>query len=267
MSDSISQQTRTFPKREEIIANGPFPIRFPGTEDLEQDEEWCEVQVEGNWQRVRFHDYHEIFEIPGLYETIFYRTLHCNSPFKIVEVLRETLKEHYYPPEDLSVLDVGAGNGMVGEALQYLGIRKLVGIDIIPEAKMAAERDRPWVYYDYLVEDLTDLSDEAREKLEDYSFNALTAVAALGFGDIPVKAFCTAYNLVKDGGWIAFNIKEDFLQSQDSTGFAGIINRMTREGICQLESYKRYSHRLSVSGDPLYYIAVTAQKLSDVELT
>ena len=57
----------------------------------------------------------------------------------------------------LRVLDVGAGNGMVGEELDRMGARHIVGVDIIPEAKEAAERDRPGVYDDYFVVDLTDV--------------------------------------------------------------------------------------------------------------
>ncbi|MGH3822900.1 MAG: methyltransferase, partial [Pseudonocardiaceae bacterium] len=48
--------------------------------DLAQDEEWCEVVVEGERRRIRFHDYHEIYSIPGLYERLFYDTLGCESP-------------------------------------------------------------------------------------------------------------------------------------------------------------------------------------------
>jgi len=249
---------------EDVIDNGPFPIRFPKRSELDQDQEWCEVEVDGSWQRIRFHDYNDVYNVPGLYETIFYRTLRCNSPHQIVQLLNEVLVEHNFPTDDLRVLDVGAGNGMVGEALQTLGTRNIVGIDVIPEAKEAADRDRPWVYNDYLVADLTQLTGEQMQRLRDHDFNSMTTVAALGFGDIPPEAFGTAYNLVNDGGWIAFNIKEDFLRETDCSGFAGLIQQMTRKGLIQLEMYKRYCHRLNIAGEPLYYIAVVGQKLGDI---
>ncbi|MEX0704124.1 MAG: methyltransferase domain-containing protein [Planctomycetales bacterium] len=249
---------------DEIIENGPFPIRFPNRCELDQDEEWCEVEIKDQWQRIRFHDYSDVYRIPGLYETIFYRTLRCNSPSKVADLLREVLVEHGFDPEELRVLDLGAGNGMMGEALQCLGSRNLVGVDIIPEACEAARRDRPWVYNDYVVADLTDLTDGERRTLEDARFNAMTTVAALGFGDIPQAAFYTAYNLVGDGGWVAFNIKEDFLKDKDQSEFSGLIGRMTRRGVLQIEAYKRYCHRLNISGKPLYYIAVVGQKLRDI---
>jgi hypothetical protein len=32
----------------------------------------------------------------------------------------------------------------------------------------------------------------------------------------------------------------------------------------RIEAYRRYQHRLSCAGEPLYYIALVAQKLQDV---
>ncbi|MFO7876707.1 MAG: methyltransferase domain-containing protein [Desulfovermiculus sp.] len=252
------------PNFEEVIQGGPFSIRFPKKRDLDQDEEWCQVEIDGQWQKIRFHDYRQVYNIPGLYETIFYRTLRCNSPNKVVGLLEETLNEHSFSAEDLCVLDVGAGNGMVGEVLQTLGTRKIVGIDIIPEAKEATERDRSWVYNEYYVADLTALTPEVAKALQEWNFNAMTVVAALGYGDIPPEAFFTAFNLIQNGGWIAFNIKEDFLRDEDMGGFSGLMNRLTRKNIVQMESYKRYCHRLNIAGDPLYYIAAVAQKIKNI---
>lgn len=255
----------TMKEFEQVISSGPFPIRFPRELDLDQDEEWCEVEWDDQWHRIRFHDYHEVYNVPGLYETIFYRTLRCNSPKRISDLLAETLAEHDVSPESLSVLDVGAGNGMSGEALQTIGVRKIVGIDIIPQARDGAERDRPWVYNDYLVGDLTAPTEAQLARLRAARFNALVTIAALGYGDIPVEAFATAFNLVDDGGWIAFNIKEDFLTDHDATGFAGLINRLTQDGVIQMECYKRYCHRLNIAGERLYYIAVVARKHRPIE--
>ncbi|MEX0717103.1 MAG: methyltransferase domain-containing protein [Planctomycetaceae bacterium] len=263
-TDQTPAQTAAAAGFDEIIENGPFPIRFPGRTELDQDEEWCEVEIDGEWRRIRFHDYSDVYRIPGLYETIFYRTLRCNSPSKVAELLRDVLVEHGGDPQDLRVLDLGAGNGMMGEAVQNLGSRNIVGVDIIEEAAEAARRDRPWVYNDYLVADLTDLDDGEHHSLREAEFNSLTTVAALGFGDIPQAAFYTAYNLVEDGGWIAFNIKEDFLKDEDQSEFSGLISRMTRKGVLQIEAYKRYCHRLNIAGEPLYYISVVGQKLRDI---
>ena len=91
-------------------------------------------------------------------------------------------------------------------------------------------------------------------------------MAALGFGDIPPLAFAAAYNLISDGGWIAFTIKEDFLSDDDGSGFSALIRRMLEEGALELLRERRYQHRLSVAREPLYYLAIVAVKRGDVPL-
>ena len=244
---------------------GKFPLRFPALEaSLGQDHEWCEVKVGGRWRTIRFHDYHEIYQVPGLYECLFYRTLKCTSPLRVVSMLRRQLREAGQTGESLRVLDVGAGNGMVGALAQQIGARVCVGVDIIPEARDAADRDRPWVYDDYVVADLTDLPEAEEERIRKQRLNCLMTVAALGFGDIPPKAFLTALRLVQTPAWLAFNVKEDFAHPKDATGFAALLQRLAAEDVIRIESYARYRHRLSTTGEPLHYIAVIATKPRDV---
>jgi SAM-dependent methyltransferase len=164
----------------------------------------------------------------------------------------------------LRVLDLGAGNGMVGEELKKHGVSRLVGVDIIKEACEATERDRPGVYDAYYVVDFCNLSEEERDEISSWSFNCLTTVAALGFGDIPPKAFMEAFNLVNDNGWIAFNIKETFLDRSDETGFSKLIRELIFSKHLELYHLERYRHRLSVEGEPLFYFALGGRKNSDV---
>jgi predicted TPR repeat methyltransferase len=254
--------------REEIsrpaLGNGQYAIRLPDVNGLDQDEEWCDVMLNGSWRRIRFHDYHEIYKRPGLYESIFYDRLQCCSPQRVVQQLKEVMEDHADNPGDLKVLDLGAGNGMVGEELKDAGVEKVVGVDIIPEAKKAALRDRPDVYEDYVVTDMTDIPEPVEEKLRKQGLNCLSTVAALGFGDIPAAAFLNALDLIDTPGWITFNIKEDFLDERDDAGFAGLIHSLCDDGIIRMEAYRRYPHRLAVSGKPLHYVAVVATKRRDV---
>ncbi len=244
----------------EIIHNGPFPIRFP-PKGLPQNEEWCEVKINETWQRIRFHDYHEVYAVPGLYETIFYRTLRCNSPNRISNFLNDVSLELGADISSYRALDLGAGNGMSGEALQNLGIRKIVGVDVLPEAEKAALRDRPWVYDHYFVSDLTNPSEEHHQFLKNYKFNLLCTVAALGFGDIPPLAFFNAFNLVLDGGLIAFNIRDEFLKKTGGSPFSRLVNSMLDREIIELELLKRYQHRLNTKGEPIYYVGIVARKI------
>lgn len=227
---------------------------------LDQDEEWCVYRTSGGWQEIRFHDYAEVFEVPGLYEHLFYDILRCQSPVTIRRFLQEQLAAAGVSPAELRVLDLGAGNGMVGEELRGLGVDFIVGVDIIEEARRALERDRPGVYRDYLVADMKKLSRQERERLESCRFNALTCVAALGFGDIPPDAFAEAFRLVERGGWVVFNIKSEFLEGSDSSGFSRLIQRMTDNGTLRVCAQKRYRHRLATNGEPLDYVAIVGLK-------
>ncbi|HUU98356.1 MAG TPA: methyltransferase [Phycisphaerae bacterium] len=248
---------------------GHFPLRFPEKKlDLDQDEEWCEVKCDDTWKRIRLHDYHEIYRIPGLYEALFVDRLKCCSPERVIGLLDDVLSD--FPPsmEDLSVLDVGAGNGMVGEELHKAGVRTIQGIDIIPRARVAALRDRPQIYDDYFVCDLTQPDNPYDDRIRLAKLNTLTVVAALGYGDIPPAAFVRACNLIDTPGWLAFNIKENFLDvDEDNTGFCALIRRLRRHGCIQVEAYRRYQHRLSINGKPLHYIAMVARKIKPIPVS
>jgi SAM-dependent methyltransferase len=239
----------------------------PPRVSLSQDREWCVVEVDGRWRKIRLHDYEEIYAIPGLYETLFYDVLRCGSPAKIREMLKACLEEANFAPERLRVLDLGAGNGMVGAELARLGVRHLVGVDICRAAVDAAQRDRRGLYDDYLVADMTDLDDEQRERLESHGLNCLTCVAALGFGDIPPAAFVNAFNSIARGGWVAFNIKRNFLETdvgEGTSGFARLIRRMIEQRILAIRTGQEYEHRLATDGEPLVYKAFVGIKQLDV---
>ena len=236
-------------------------IRFPSDSgaELSQDEEWCEVLLGDDWTKIRFHDYGDIYAVEGLYEHLFYVRLRCQSPTVVATLLAEAVEEAGEDPAELTVLDLGAGNGMVGEALREHGFRELVGVDITPEAGEAVERDRPGLYAEYHVCDLLD----PPEELDGERFGAMTSVAALGFGDVPPEVFMAAFDRVEDGGWVAFTIKEDFLdRGEDDSGFAGLIAGMLRSGAIDERGRRRYRHRLDVAGDPIHYVAIAGVKRS-----
>src|SRR3954462_826022 len=239
-----------------------FVLRLPdeASATASQDEEWCEVEVDGETRRLRFHDYSEIYSIPGLYERLIYERLGCQSPRVIAGLLREELAGRDADPADVRVLDLGAGNGIVAEELSEIGVEPLVGVDIIPEAAEAAERDRPGLYADYVVADMLDPSSGAAKRLQPEALNALTCVAALGFGDIPPEVFCEALRQVKTPALVAYNIKEKFLGEEDPSGFSDLVDRLAAPGSLVTLEKERYQHPLSWGGEPLHYYAVLAEK-------
>jgi SAM-dependent methyltransferase len=215
-------------------------------------------------KRVRFHDYGEIYAIPGLYERLFHEELRCGSPSTVCGLLDEVLGQNGRQASELRVLDLGAGNGMVAAELQKLGVDHFVGLDILDEAREAAERDRPGLYDAYLVADLCDPDPATERALIAARLNCLTSVAALGFGDIPPSAFANAFNYIAEGGLVAFTLRDRFLDEADKSGFRLLIERMLRESVAVSLAKLRYVHRLSTGGEPLYYVAIVAEKITDV---
>jgi len=245
---------------EEARSNLRLALPEPGSK-FSQDDEWCVVhQPDGSWGEYRFHDYDRIFRVPGLYEKIFYDVLACDSPRFMVGLLSEALAATEVPAATLRVLDLGAGNGIMAEELAVVGVEHSVGVDILPEAKEAAERDRPGLYADYHVADLTALPAAQHEALAAHRLNALTVVAALGFGDIPPKAFRTAYDLVDQDGWIVLTIKDAFLDETDTSGYGGMIGESIRSGALEVVRRERFQHRLATDRSPLLYEGIVARK-------
>jgi len=239
--------------------NIKFPVTDPHT--LGQDEAYFFLTEDGQEVVFRFHDYGEIYKRPGLYEQLFYERLKCSSPAKARDILSDVLRENRQEMSELRVLDLGAGNGMVGELLD---VARMIGVDISEEAFQACERDRPGVYDGYYVADLCDLKADTERELRDWQINCLTCVAALGFGDIPTKAFSTAYNLVQPGSWIAFNIKETFMQESDDSGFSQLVKYLLMSDALEIHHMERYRHRISIDGAPLFYYMLVGKKESDI---
>jgi SAM-dependent methyltransferase len=248
-----------------MLSHKDYKIQFPELDSVEQGKEHFFLESKGRKEKITFHDYDRLYEIPGLYETLFYDRYQCNSPEVVCGLLKKQIDREPEAEAPLLALDVGAGNGMVGELLaEDLGAETIVGIDIIEEAAEAARRDRPNVYDAYHVADLTALDPVLERSLEQTGFNCMTVVAALGFDDIPPEAFASGYNLVSSPGWVAFNIKEDFVCERDESGFCRLIGSMEDEGILDVRERRRYRHRLCQDGTPLYYHAIVGEKRGDI---
>jgi len=239
-------------------------VAYPGKDCMvEQDEEYFDLVTEDGRERIRIHEYDRVYDVPGLYEEVVYNRLQCDSPKVLTDLLKASLQGHEDSHTPLRVLDFGAGNGIVGECLQdTVETETIVGVDIIDEAKKAVLRDRPEIYDDYYVMDLSKVDEGNKQKLNRWNFNALVTVAALGFGDIPTQAFVNAFNLIEDNSWVVFNIKDRFFSEDDDTGYNETLQQMIGNSLNVIKKH-HYCHRLSMAGDPLHYYAVVGRKEND----
>lgn len=242
-------------------------IQFPpiAQHALAQDEEYFFLTEKNKQVKVKFHDYITIYKKPYLYEQLFYQRLQCNSPKKVVSNLKRVLANEKSSMNQLRVIDLGAGNGIVGEELQINSVSRLIGVDIVEEAKIAAQRDRPAIYDAYYVMDLSLASSEELKKLEQWHPNAMICVAALGFGDIPAKAFLNTLKSIAVKGWVAFNIQEKFLTQSDQSGFSELIKQLLTQQYLNIHHLERYQHRLSSNGQPIFYYSLICRKEKVIE--
>jgi tRNA A58 N-methylase Trm61 len=163
-----------------------FQVRFPeNTGDLPIHKEYFFITENGQERRLKLHDYGEVYRIPGLYHYLALEKLDYRSPEVMSELFVEHLNDRGESIQDLRLLELGAGSGLFGQTITKLGIDSIIGIDIVPEAAEAAQRDYPGVYQDYFVEDLTQLSTVAFDQLQARNFNGFVCCSALSAGHIP----------------------------------------------------------------------------------
>jgi len=239
-----------------------FQIRLPDDiETLPINEEYFFITQNGQERRLRLHNYNEVYSIPGLYEYIALEILKYRSPEIMSSLLVEKMTEIGLPIEELKILELGAGSGLFGKALAKLGVTSIIGIDIVPEAKIATERECQGVYQDYFIEDLTQLSESTKNKLKEQKLNCLVCCSALSSDHIPVEAFQVALSLIQDGGWILFNVaKSSYENPSNSSKFIKFYHQASAEGTLKLNYSYSYIHRHFFNGQSLEYIAILTQK-------
>lgn len=241
-----------------------FKIRLPDNiEHLPINEEYFFLTENGQERRLKLHDYDYVYSIPGLYEYIAREILKYQSPEIMSSLLAKKVTATGLPVDELKILELGAGSGLFGNALGKLGITSIVGIDIVPEAAVAANREYPGVYRDYVVEDLTQLSESSKNKLKEQNFNCLVCCSALSSDHIPVSAFKAALNLIQEGGWVMFNIAQASYENHlNPPEFVKFYRQAIAQGSLRIDHTQVYNHRRFFNGQTLEYVAILAKKQS-----
>lgn len=224
-----------------------FTVRFPPQAPRDAGEERVAVEHgDGRVEELRIHDYERVFAVPGLYEEIVQRRLGCRTPERMARLLVDAAARIGRAPGDVRILDAGAGNGVSGEAFAALGMRPVVGLDILPAARAAALRDRPHVYGAYLAADLCALTAEEERVIRAAAPNALACVGSVGGGHLPPAAVAAALELLPPGALVAYAY--DVSQPEDPLG-------ALLEGAAEL-ARERALHRRTVTGGERHWEAV-----------
>jgi SAM-dependent methyltransferase len=215
-------------------------------------EDWIEYGPPEDRRRVGFHDYAALYSVPGLYEAVFYDTLDMCSADVVVGLYADALRDLGRPGDQERVFDLGAGNGIGGEVLRReIGPATVVGLDLEPAAREAAERDRPETYDEYLIADLG-ASPETLATLSAHDFSALVGVSAIGAGHIPLELLAsTIHRLLKPGGLFAFAVFDELLPEFHDEFFVRVDAERLGE--------HAYDHRRQADGTSHSAVALVAK--------
>ena len=213
----------------------------------------------GSSEQFRLHEYTRVYAVPGLYEEVVQERLKCASPRVLAELLLSGVASVRRPPAEVAVFDLGAGNGVMGEALRERGVRTLVASDNIAEARDAALRDRPGLYSEYLVGDTDDLSAVAG-LIREHGLNTLVAAGALGLGHISAQSFHRLWSRFPAGAWFAVTLHVDLAQPGGSDFGDYLAGFEDRDDGGDIVLRTRFRHRLTMAGEPIIYMAIIARK-------
>ncbi len=230
-----------------------------GPGDDQTQESLVVTHPDGRTERFRLHEYSRVYAVPGLYEEVVQRRLRCASPSRLAELLVTCAGEAGVEPGKLGVFDLGAGNGVVGEELRARGVTTLVASDNVAAARDAALRDRPGLYAEYLVGDTDDLPQVA-DLVREHGLNGLVAAGALGLGHVSADSFHRLWSAFAGEAWFAVSVHEDLVE-RGASDFGDYLGEFEQHGDWgEIVLRERFRHRLTMSGEPIHYVAIVAHK-------
>ena len=210
---------------------------------------------------VHLHEYERVYAVPGLYEHVVQELLQCRSPQVAAEGFVRAAASLGLEPGSMTVLDVGAGTGLVGELVRRGGVANVVGVDSLSAARAACLRDRPGVYAEYVV-GYFELGDGLREELRPYEFGGLVSAGAFGGAHATPRALENALAILPPGAPVAFTIDERWMDESDPEGFGAAVERLVADGALMVTERTRFRHRVTTTGEPSYYQLVVGRSTS-----
>ncbi|MEU9875630.1 hypothetical protein [Streptomyces phaeochromogenes] len=209
-------------------------------------------------ETVHLHEYTRIYAVPGLYEHVVQERLRCTSPQVAAAGFLRAAATLGLEPDSMTVLDVGAGTGLVGELVRHGGVGRVVGVDALAAARAASLRDRPGVYAGYVVGDFLH-ADELREALRPYALGGLVSAGAFGGTHATPQALRNALAVLSSGAPVAFTIDERWMDASDPDGFGAAVEQLVADGRLDVLERTRFQHRVTTTGEPVFYQLVVGR--------
>jgi predicted TPR repeat methyltransferase len=136
-------------------------------------------------------------------------------------------------PEEGTVLDAGAGSGIMGQILAPVGYRDLIGIDI--SQKMLELARTKGVY-----KELHQMELGGQLDLPTDAFAAVVSTGVFAAGHAPPESFDELIRVTRPGGYLIFSVRTDVYAEG---GFKDKQEALEREGLWQLvEISEPFSH-------------------------
>jgi predicted TPR repeat methyltransferase len=143
------------------------------------------------------------------------------------------LGRYVEPKDGTTVLDAGAGTGMMGEILAPLGYKDLLGIDI--SANMLELAHKKGVY-----KELRQMELGGQLDLPTDTFSAVVSTGVFAAGHAPPESFEELIRTTRPGGHVIFSVRTDVYVDG---GFKDKQEAIEREGRWQLvEMSAPFSH-------------------------
>ena len=143
------------------------------------------------------------------------RDLGYRTPQHVADVVG-----HHIEDRGAHLLDVGAGTGLLGEALYQRGFRHLMGMDA--SHGMLTQAARKGIY-----RLLCRMMLGAPLGFPNRSFDGLVAAGVFSSGHVPPAALMTFDRIVRHGGWVVFSLKWD---GNFKEGFLAVLRQLEKKG-------------------------------------
>jgi trans-aconitate methyltransferase len=221
----------------------------------QEQESFVLTHDDGSSERIVLHDYSKVYAVPGLYEEVVQHQLGCASPQTLARTLADAVAAAGESMAALRVLDIGAGNGVVGEELHARGAQVVAGTDGVVAARDAARRDRPELYEAYAIAGVDEITPE--QLVVDHGLNALTTAGAIGLGHVEVSDVARWWATFPPGSWFAATAPPDVVDPAGED-LLGVL--IAAEPTTQIVRQETFPHRRRMSGETITYTVVVARK-------